>query len=237
VHSPHLEDPAAHGAPRLGPSPPRSRPGPHHSRPGAPRRQRRGDADGRGRSGRPLLLQPPREGCLLRRLGARSPCYCCLDPIPPLRGGVKNVPGHMRVQRGVISYSPRSLRACLSGPPSSTVYFSNTPSTLSRPTFKHAQHTHAAPHAALGRHAQYTRAAPSAFPWCQGAEGVCSKSTLPTAHNYQNHYRRRRHHPHHHLFLRLLLEVFIAARVIFKRRNPRAAEDGAEDFFGFRTSQ
>jgi len=36
--------------------PPRSRPGVHHPRPGAPRRQRRGDADGRGRSGRPLLL-------------------------------------------------------------------------------------------------------------------------------------------------------------------------------------
>jgi len=28
----------------------------HHPRPGAPRRQRHGDADGRGRSGRPLLL-------------------------------------------------------------------------------------------------------------------------------------------------------------------------------------
>ena len=33
------------------------------------------------------VLQPPREGGLLRRLGARSPCYCCLDPTPPLRGG------------------------------------------------------------------------------------------------------------------------------------------------------
>ena len=50
----------------------------------APRRQRRGDADGRGRSGRPLLLQPPREGGQLRRLGARSHCYCCTDP-PPRR--------------------------------------------------------------------------------------------------------------------------------------------------------
>jgi len=46
----------AHGAPRLGPPPPQPRPGPHHPRPGAPRRQRCGDADGRGRSGRPLLL-------------------------------------------------------------------------------------------------------------------------------------------------------------------------------------
>ena len=26
--------------------------------------------------------------CMMEsRLGARSPCYCCLDPIPPLRGG------------------------------------------------------------------------------------------------------------------------------------------------------
>ena len=31
-------------------------PGTHHPRPGAPRRQRRGDADGRGRPGQPLLL-------------------------------------------------------------------------------------------------------------------------------------------------------------------------------------
>ena len=68
--------------PRLGPSPPRSRSGPHQPRLGAPRRERRGDADGRGRPGRPLLLQPPREGGLLRRLGARSRCFCCLDPIP-----------------------------------------------------------------------------------------------------------------------------------------------------------
>jgi len=42
--------------PRLGPSPPQPRPGPHHLRPGAPRRQQRGDADGQGQSGRPLLL-------------------------------------------------------------------------------------------------------------------------------------------------------------------------------------
>ena len=46
-----------------------------------------GDADGRGRSGRPLPFQPPREGGLPRCLGARSHCFCCLDPIPPLRGG------------------------------------------------------------------------------------------------------------------------------------------------------
>ena len=33
------------------------------------------------------MKKPPREGGLLRRLGARSRCFCCLDPIPPLRGG------------------------------------------------------------------------------------------------------------------------------------------------------
>jgi len=68
-----------HGAPRLGPPPPPPRPRPGHLRPGAPRRQRRGDADGRGRSGRPLLLYPPREGWLLRCLGARGHCCCSLD--------------------------------------------------------------------------------------------------------------------------------------------------------------
>ena len=71
----------AHGAPRLGPPPPQPRPGPQHPRPSAPQRQRRGDADGRERSGRPLLLQPSREGGF-RCLGARSHSYCCLDPIP-----------------------------------------------------------------------------------------------------------------------------------------------------------
>jgi len=42
-----LECLGAQGAPRLGPSPPRPRPGPHQPRPGAPRRQRRGNANGR----------------------------------------------------------------------------------------------------------------------------------------------------------------------------------------------
>ena len=37
--------------------------------------------------GKKVLLQPPREGGLLRRLGARSRCFCCLDPIPPTEGG------------------------------------------------------------------------------------------------------------------------------------------------------
>jgi len=53
---------------------------------------------------------------------------------------------------------------------------------------------------------------------------MCSKSKLPTTHNH-HHHRRRRHH--HHLF-QLLLRVLIVARVIFKRLNPGAAEDGAE---------
>jgi len=71
---------------RLGPPPPQPRPGPHHPRPSVPRRQRRGDADGRGRPGRPLLFQLPREGGLPRCLGARRSCYCCLDQIPPTEG-------------------------------------------------------------------------------------------------------------------------------------------------------
>ena len=39
---------------------------------------------------------------LLRRLGARSRCFCCLDPIPPLRGGGVE-------KRLNLSYVPRSL--------------------------------------------------------------------------------------------------------------------------------
>ena len=58
--------------------PPQPRPGPHHPRPGAPRRQRRSDDDGRGRPGRPLSFQPPREGGLPRCQGTRSHGYCCL---------------------------------------------------------------------------------------------------------------------------------------------------------------
>ena len=45
-----------------------NRAGHHHPRSGAPRRQQRGDADGRERSGRPLSFQPPREGGLPRCL-------------------------------------------------------------------------------------------------------------------------------------------------------------------------
>ena len=37
----------------------------------------------------------------------------------------------------------------------------------------------------------------------------------------------------HHLLFQLLLKVFIVARAIFKRWNPGAAEDGAEDVLGF----
>ena len=33
------------------------------------------------------ILLPPREGGLLRRLGARSRCFCCLDPVPLTEGG------------------------------------------------------------------------------------------------------------------------------------------------------
>jgi len=56
---------------------------------------------------------------------------------------------------------------------------------------------------------------------------VCSKSKLPTTHNH-HHHRRRRRHKHRHLF-QLFLKVLIVARVIFKRLNQGAAEDGAED--------
>ena len=39
----------------------------------------------------PTDEEPPREGGLLSCLGAHSPCYCCLDPIPPLRGEIKSL--------------------------------------------------------------------------------------------------------------------------------------------------
>ena len=93
----------------------------------------------------------------------------------------------------------------------------------------HAQHTHAA---ALGRHAQYTRAAPNRLPLVLGvvgADGLCSKSKLPTTHNHHHHHHCRRRHQHHCLLFQLLLKVFIVALVIFKRLNPGAAVDGAQD--------
>jgi len=67
----------------------------------------------------------------------------------------------------------------------------------------------------------------------EGADGVCSKRKLPTTHNHHCRYRRhrRRRRRHHHLFFQILLEVLIAARVIFKRWNPGAAEKGAEEVY------
>jgi len=68
-----------------------------------------------------------------------------------------------------------------------------------------------------------------------GPEGVCSNASkykLPTTHNH-HHRRRRRRRRRHHLLLQLLLKVFIVARVIFKRRDPGAAENGAEGVLGF----
>ena len=41
-----------------------------------------------------------REGGLLRCLGARSHCYCCLDPPPPLRGGEEKVSSGIIELRG-----------------------------------------------------------------------------------------------------------------------------------------
>ena len=34
-----------------------------------------------------FFFNHPERGGLIRYLGARSHCYCCLDPIPPLKGG------------------------------------------------------------------------------------------------------------------------------------------------------
>ena len=60
---------------------------------------------------------------------------------------------------------------------------------------------------------------------------MCSKSKLPTTHNHHHHHRRRPPPPPPPPppFLQLLLKVFIVERIIFKRLNPGAAEDGAED--------
>ena len=97
------------------------------------------------------------------------------------------------------------------------------------------------PNAALGRHAQYTRAAPKRLPLVLGvggAEGPCSnasKCKITTTHNHHYHHhhhhrRRRRRRRHHHSSY--LLKVLIVARVIFKRRDPGAAENGAEGVLG-----
>ena len=50
-----------------------------------------------------LLLQPPREGGLLRRLGARSRCFCCLDPIPPNEGGARKTTKNKNFDRRLLS--------------------------------------------------------------------------------------------------------------------------------------
>ena len=62
---------------------------------------------------------------------------------------------------------------------------------------------------------------------------MCSKAPkckLSTTHNHHHRRRRRRHH--HQLLLQLFLKASIVARAIFKRRNPGAAEDGAEGVLG-----
>ena len=61
----------------------------HRSANGAPRRQRRSDADGRGRSGRPLLFRSPREGGLPRCLPRRAQPLLLLfrsNHTPPTEG-------------------------------------------------------------------------------------------------------------------------------------------------------
>jgi len=119
----------------------------------------------------------------------------------------------MRVQRGVVSYSPQ----CLS-PLKWQFAFSNTPNTRMPPP--------RCPWATRPIHARCPKRLPLVLS-VVGAEDVCSKSKLPTTHNHHHRRRRRRRH-NHHLFFELLLKVFIVARVIFKRLNPGAAEDEAE---------
>jgi len=147
-----------------------------------------------------------------------------------------------RTGRGICAYRGGSfpiahdlcLCVCPCVSPNSTACFFKHPQLTSPLNFQ-TRLTHAChPHAALGRHAQYTRATPNAYPWCwaylvlgvEGAEGVCSKSKLPTTHNHHHHH----HHHHHrrrrrrrHLLLQLLLKVLIVLHVIFKRRNPGTA--------------
>ena len=112
--------------------------------------------------------------------------------------------------------------------------------------FKHAQHTSPQKFS----NTPNTRMSPPRCPWATrpiyascpkrlplvlgvvGSEGACSKSKLPTTHNHHHRRRRRRRRRrrhHHQLLFQLLLKVFVVARVIFKRLNPGAAEDGAED--------
>jgi len=84
----HPEGLGAHGAPQLGPSPPRPCPGPHIHGPahrGANGAAMPTDEDDQDCH---FFFNHPERGGLLRCLGARSPCCCCLYPSPPLRGGV-----------------------------------------------------------------------------------------------------------------------------------------------------
>jgi len=138
----------------------------------------------------------------------------------------------VRVQRGVISYSPRCLciyvtiiAIGLFKSNSSThlpAQFSNTPNTRMLPP--------RCPLATRPIHARCPKRLPLVL-GVVGAEGVCSKSKLPTTHNHHHHHRRRRRRHHHHYrhLLQSLLKAFIVALVIFKRLNPGAAEDLAED--------
>jgi len=132
-------------------------------------------------------------------------------------------------ERGVVSYGPR----CLS-PLKWQFAFSKTPSTLSRQisnTPNSRMPPPRCPWATRPIHARCPKHLPLVL-GVVGAGGVCSKSKLPTTHNHHHHRRRR----HHHLLLELLLKVLTAARVIFKRLNPVAAKDGAEDVLVVRPS-
>ena len=62
--------------------------GPHHTWPGAPRRQRHGDADGRGRSGRPHLFNNPERGATPLPRCAQPRLLLFRSNPPTLRGGV-----------------------------------------------------------------------------------------------------------------------------------------------------
>ena len=116
--------------------------------------------------------------------------------------GVEERQGHMRVQRGVVSYSPRCLSVCRhysgSWPFQLNIkhahfpaQFSNTPNTRT-------------PHPRCPWATRPIRArCPKRLPLVLvvvGAGGVCSKRKLPTAHNHHYHHHRRRRHHHHHLF-------------------------------------
>ena len=66
-----------------------------------------------------------------------------------------------------------------------------------------------------------------------GPERTLSDPRERLLHKLSSTRKAGHHHHHHHLLLQLLLKVFVVARAIFKRRNPGAAENGAEDVLGF----